>query len=216
MYMQSAKKNGLAINDVEASIVLLTDSFKGVEQPHQIIAYRSARGFHVSVISTHVDFGVSSSVEGYSVPYGAMLRSSDYQIPIDHISYLTDPDSKGMLAGTVSSKAVKAKVEIYKCESIATLGEDKDIRALYNDNYFFDEEHRLYVRDVLKRACVLGIIDAFNDAVCRPKDVAARVRNAGLASCLNQSLYGDKAENIVANIKRAQEINQSMHEPILY
>jgi len=52
--------------------------------------------------------------------------------------------------------------------------------------------------------------------VCRPQDVAARVRNAGLTSSLNQSLYGDKAENIVANIKRAQEINQSLHEPISY
>ena len=216
MHMQSTKKNGLAINDVEASIVLITDSFKGIEQPHQIIAYRSARGFHVSVIGAHVDFGVSSSVEAYSVPYGTMLRASDYQIPIEHISYLTDPDSKGMLAGTVSSKVVKAKADLYKCESMAALGEDKDIRALYNDNYFFDEEHKGYVRDVLKRACVLGIIDSFNDTVCRSKDVAARVRNAGLTSCLNQSLYGDKAENIVANIKRAQEINQSLHEPISY
>ena len=137
--MQSAKKNGLAINDVEASIVLITDSFKGIEQPHQIIAYRSARGFHVSVIGAHVDFGVSSSVEAYSVPYGTMLRSSDYQIPIEHISYLTAPDSKGMLAGTVSSKVVKAKADLYKCESMAALGEDKDIRALYNDNYFFED-----------------------------------------------------------------------------
>ena len=62
------------------------------------------------MIGAHVDFGVSSSVEAYSVPYGTMLRASDYQIPIEHISYLTDPDSKGMLcSGQSVAKLLKQK-----------------------------------------------------------------------------------------------------------
>lgn len=217
--MKDIKPNGTILNNVQASIIIITDAFNGKDEPHQLVISRHEKGFTLiaASLSTGVDHALSDKTDVYSNPYGEMLRLTNYALPVTELKRLSNSSFNGMVVFNMSSSSMREASQSYQRESVFNLNAiSDDISDKYQDPYFYDSEHQEFIQDVLRRACALGVIDSFDEPVCRPEDVAPRMVAAGMNEAWAYSSERNGFKNLVANVQKAQALNAKRSTPFTY